>query len=195
MTAASVAAEMHGWLGISLESWLTIAAILLSPFLAIFAQKQIDRLREKRNLQIRIFRELMVTRNSTLSPRHVEALNAVPLEFGDEGKEKEVLDAWKEYLDHLGTDSTKDPQGWAARGFDLLVEVLHKMSGCLGYKFERLRIKKEGYVPKYFRDLESEQNRLRQQLLELTDGTGRRKLPVATFEQKFPDVKPPDAVG
>jgi hypothetical protein len=41
--------------------------------------------------------------------------------------------------------------------------------------------------------LEQEQSTLRKQLLELTDGTGRRKLPVATFGQDFPDVKLPGA--
>jgi hypothetical protein len=43
-----------------------------------------------------------------------------------------------------------------------------------------------------FADVETEQHALRKQLVELTDGSGRRKLPVATFEQAFPDVKPPE---
>ncbi len=32
------------------------------------------------------------------------------------------------------------------------------------------------------------QHSLRRQLLELLDGSGRRKIPIAAFEQKFPDL-------
>jgi hypothetical protein len=187
---APIAAETHNWLGISLEAWLTIAAIILGPILALFAQRVLDWIREKRNRKLRLFRELMVTRYMRLSPRHVEALNMVPLEFKDEGEEKKVLDAWKEYLDHLGTDSTQDTNAWAKTGFDLLVDLLFEMSKALGYDFEKLRIKKEAYSPKLFADVEAEWHTLRKQLVELTDGTGRRKLPIAAFEQTFPDVKP-----
>ena len=110
------------------------------------------------------------------------------MEFEDTGKQKRVLDHWKEYLDHLGTDSTKDPSGWSSKGFELLVDLLFEMSVCLGYDFEKLRIKREAYLPQMFADIEAQQHALRRQLLELTDGTGRRKLPVALFEQRFPDL-------
>jgi hypothetical protein len=175
-----------------LLEWLTLLAIVVGPMLALFAQRALDWMREKSNRKLRLFRELMVTRYMRLSPRHVEALNMVPLEFKDKGKEKAVLDAWKEYLDHLGTDSTVDTNAWAKTGFDLLVDLLFEMSKALGYDFEKLRIKKEAYSPKLFADVEAEWHTLRKQLVELTDGTGRRKLPIATFEQDFPDVKPPE---
>lgn len=180
---------MHEWMGVSLESWLTIVAIVLGPILALYAQRVLDSFREKRRRQILIFRELMITRYTRLSPRYVEALNAVPIEFENRGRQKRVLDKWKECLDHLGTDSTKDPNAWSVRGFDLVVDLLYEMSQCLGYDFEKLRIKREAYLPQMFADIEAQQHALRRQLLELTDGTGKRKLPVAVFEQKFPDLK------
>lgn len=189
---ATAAVGTHRWLGVSLEGWLTIAAIILGPILALCAQRALDFLREKRHRKLRVFRELMVTRYIRLSPRHVEALNAVPMEFKNLGKEKKVLDAWKEYLDHLGTDATIDLNAWTLRGSDLLADLLFEMSDLLGYDFEKLRIKREAYVPKLFIDMEAEQHMLRKQLLELTDGTGKRKLPIAKFEQEFPDVKLPD---
>jgi hypothetical protein len=167
-----------------------MAAIVLGPILALYAQRLLDSFREKRRRQLWVFRELMITRYTRLSPRWVEALNAVPIEFEDTGKQKQVLDKWKECLDHLGTDSTKDPNAWSLKAFDLVVDLLFEMSRCLGYDFEKLRIKREAYLPKMFAEIEAQQHALRQQLLELTDGTGRRKLPVATFEQRFPDVKP-----
>ena len=133
----------------------------------------------------------MITRNANLSPRHVEALNAVPLSFTGPGKEKQVLEGWQEYLDHLGTDSKVNANAWLEKRSELMVELLHRMSRCLGYKIEKLRIKKEGYLPQLFLDVEQEQTALRRQLIDLTDGTGKKKLAVALFEQKFSDIKPP----
>ncbi|HLJ41627.1 MAG TPA: DUF6680 family protein [Candidatus Acidoferrales bacterium] len=178
-------------LGISLESWLTIAAIVAGPFLALLFQRWLDSLREARNRQLRVFRELMITRSQRLTSRHVEALNAVPLEFRSAGKDKKIFDAWKAYLEHLGTDATKEPPVWIQKGGALLVELLYEMSQRLGPKLEKSRIEKEVYLPQLFNVVENEQAALRQHFLELLDGKGTRKLPVAVFEQKFPDINLP----
>jgi hypothetical protein len=188
--------EIHKWLGITLEGWLTIAAVVIGPILALGAQRVLDNLRERHERQVRLFRELMVTRSSRLSARHVEALNGVPLEFEDSGKEMRVITAWKTYLDHLGTDATKDGATWNRVGGELLVELLYEISRRVGYTFEKPRIIGEVYLPQLFNTLEVEQTALRQRLLELTDGKGTRKLPVAIFETRFPDLvdesKPPE---
>src|SRR5713226_6708302 len=93
------------WWGLPPEIWLSIAtivAVILGPVVAIQVEKRLEARREKKNRKLQIFRELMVTRMSRLSPRHVEALNGVQMEFSDEGVEKKVLDAWKLYMTHLG---------------------------------------------------------------------------------------------
>ncbi len=185
---ASSANEVHKWLGISLEGWLTIIAVVAGPILALGAQRLLDDLREKHARQLRLFRELMITRSARLSARHVEALNAIPLEFENSGKEKRVFTAWKAYLDHLGTDATKDGPEWNRVGSLLLVDLLHEMSQRVGYEFDKSRIEKEVYLPQLFNTLDVEQSTLRQRLLELTDGSGTRKLPIAIFETRFPDL-------
>jgi hypothetical protein len=185
---APAVAEVHKWLDISLESWLTIAAVVVGPILALYAQRLLDDFRERRDRQTRAFRELMITRSTRLSPRHVEALNGVPLEFKNIGKEKQVIEAWKAYLTHLNTDANKNPEVWNRTGSVLLIELLYEMSRRLGYKFGKLDIENEVYLPRFFNDLEVQQNNLRMQLLELLDGKGTRKLPVAVFEKKFPDL-------
>jgi hypothetical protein len=58
-----------------------VFATLLGPVLAVQAQKWIERAREKTQRKIAIFRTLMATRATFLSPAHVEALNAIPIEF------------------------------------------------------------------------------------------------------------------
>ncbi len=181
---------MAKWLGISLESWLTIAAIVVGPILALYFQRLLDSIREKHNRQLRVFRELMITRSQRLSQRHVEALNAVLLEFKNKGKDKNILAAWKVYLDHLGTDSTKDARAWTRRAAELFLEIIYEMSKRVGFKIEKLRIENEIYLPQLFNIIETEQTALRKELLEVLNGTGSRKIPVAVFEQRFPDIKP-----
>lgn len=180
--------EGRVWLGISLESWLTIAAIILGPILALFAQRVLDDLRETHERQVRLFRELMITRSTRLSPRHVEALNAVPLEFKNGKGNKRVLKAWKTYLEHLGSDSTKDADGWNRKSTELLVELLYDISERVRLPIEKLSIENEVYLPRLFNIVETEQTALRRNLLEVLNGTGGRKIPVAVFEQRFPDL-------
>jgi hypothetical protein len=74
-----------------------VFATLLGPVLAVQAQKWIERARERKQRKIGIFRTLMATRAAFLSPAHVEALNAVPIEFYGNRK---IVNSWKEYLDY-----------------------------------------------------------------------------------------------
>jgi hypothetical protein len=190
---APTIAEAHEWLGISLESWLTISAVVLGPILALYAQRLLDNLREEHNRQVRVFRELMITRAQRLSPRHVEALNAVPLEFKQTRKNKRILEAWKAYLEHLGTDSKNDLPAWMRVGTEKLVELLYEMSQRLGPKLQKLSIETEVYLPLMFNTVEAQEQAVRQQILEVLDGRGTRKIPVAVFERRFPDIVLPQA--
>src|SRR5438067_9365814 len=92
------------WHGLPADIWLslaTIIAIILGPILAIQVEKYLEDRRESRRRKITLFRELMVTRGSRLSARHVEALNGIQMEFHNEGEDKKVVDAWKLYITHL----------------------------------------------------------------------------------------------
>lgn len=178
----------RNWVGISLESWLTIAAVVLGPILALYAQRLLDNRRAKHDRQLRVFRELMITRTQRLSPRHVEALNAVPLEFENRGKGRKVIQKWKVYLEHLGTDSSKDANAWMTTGTNLLVDMLYEMAGAVGFNTDKIQIGNEIYLPQLFNTIEAEQTTLRKQLLEVLNGTGTRKIPIAVFETRFPDL-------
>ncbi len=79
-----------------------VFATFAGPIAAVQAQKWVERRREQNNRRITIFRTLMATRAASLSPAHVEALNAIPIEFyGSRRAFKQVVDAWKSYLDYL----------------------------------------------------------------------------------------------
>ena len=68
---------------ITISDWLMITVVLLAPFIAVFAQRKIDLIREKRNHRLWVFRTLMATRGNKISLEHVQALNSIELIFGD----------------------------------------------------------------------------------------------------------------
>src|SRR6185295_14020788 len=91
-----------------LVDFLTIAAILLGPIIAIRITTYLERRRESYNRKERAFRTLMATRATRLSGDHVQALNMIDIEFYEKkkwkknSKNKAVVEAWMEYLDLLG---------------------------------------------------------------------------------------------
>jgi hypothetical protein len=105
------------------------------------------------------------------------ALNRIDLEF-DKKKplEKEVIEAWKAYLDLLG-EKNLPPEQWAVKRVDLLVEVLHKMAKVLNYDFDKTHSKNSSYSPMAHGTLEEEQKLLRAGLIEVL--ARKRTIPVS----------------
>jgi hypothetical protein len=157
-----------------------VFATILGPILAVQAQKYLERNREVKQRRAWIFRTLMATRATSLSPTHVEALNAVPIEFcGSESGLKIIIDRWKLYLDHLG----KDPmaQDWLNRRSDLMVDLLHGMATYLGYEFNKVEISNEVYSPKGHAAIETDQEIIRRGLAKLLSGELALPMDVKTF--------------
>ena len=141
----------------SLSNWLTILAILLAPFFAVYVQKHLERQREARQRKINLFQTLMATRAARVSGSHVQALNMIDIEFYGRkilsfkfpsNSEKEVLGTWKIYHDQLHTKyEGKDLQIWIDKGDELFTDLLHKMAQSLGYDFDRVHLKRGMYSP------------------------------------------------
>ncbi len=154
----------------TIADWLMILAVLLSPVVAVQLTRYLDIRREKRERKLQIFKTLMATRAYNISWSHVEALNRIDLEFDKEvPEEKEVIDAWKEYLDLLGATGMPQDQ-WSTRRIDLLVELLHKMARVLDYDFDKTHIKNSSYSPRAHGEAEDAERALRQGLIELLQG-------------------------
>ena len=149
----------------------TIAAIIIGPIAALWLQRISERRRERRNRKLVIFKELMATRATRVSPRHVDALNAIEVEFSDgSAGDKCVLEAWRLYLDHLGDDNTGDNERWTDKGNDLLTDLLYEMSQALQYDFSKITLKKNVYSPRAHGDLELDQYLLRKYVVEMMAG-------------------------
>lgn len=160
----------------SISDVLLIITTGLGPLIAVQVTRYLDDKKERNGRKLQIFKTLMSTRAYTISLAHAEALNRIDLEFTSKNKnEKNVLNVWQEYLDHLGSKST-DGQAWSNRQLELLVELLYAMGKSLGYDFNKTQIKNGTYSPTAHGRVELEQEKIRQLILEILEG--KRDLPI-----------------
>lgn len=144
---------------LTVSDWMIVTATLLGPILAVQAQKWIERSRENRARRLQVFHTLMATRGARLSADHVRGLNMIDLSFyGYVGfgkkwtskRDQNVLDAWKEYHDHLSDVANMNSlttEALFAQRDELFVNLLFAMGRSLGYQFDRVQLKKSWYSP------------------------------------------------
>lgn len=168
-----------------------IFATLIGPILAVQAQKTIERARERKNRKAWVFYTLMATRAARVSQEHVQALNMIDLAFygqrlfGHHRRTKAetlVLDAWHEYLDHLDTKYEDSQfQSWLANGQELFVNVLSALANDIGFRFDRVQLKRGAYSPVAHGELEREQQQLRKHAIDVLSGMSPVKVEVTGF--------------
>lgn len=165
----------------TISDWLVIIAIIIAPVLAVQIQKYMERRKEKSLRKMQIFKTLMATRATPLSPLHVEALNMVDIEFY---KDKKIINAWKLLMDNFLNypQDLKDPDygsklsASAEKSKELLTDLLYEMSKTLDYDFDKVHLKRGAYIPKGHADIELEQNIIRRGFVEIF--VGKRSIPI-----------------
>lgn len=65
---------------------------------------------------------------------------------------------------------------WLDKCNDLLPDLLYEMGSSLGFEFDKVHIKKAGYIPKGYADAENELNYIRRATIEVLDG--KRAIPL-----------------
>ena len=160
------------------EGVLIVVTLFTGPVAAVQTEKWLQRRRDKRKGKEHIFRTLMATRASRVSPEHVQALNMIDLEFyGGGGKNKKVREAWKAYLDHLNVQYDKDHAAASEMKRDeLFVDLLYQMALCLDFDFDKTHIKNSTYSPVAHGNLELDQHLIRLGLVNIL--TGKAAFPV-----------------
>ncbi|WLH72530.1 hypothetical protein PSH70_21525 [Pseudomonas fluorescens] len=167
----------------------TIVATLLGPILAVQAQKYLERATASKNQKSWIFSTLMATRAARLSPDHVRALNMIDLAFngGSSNRRKptetDVLDTWRDYLEHLSLNvNEENSQRWAEKQQELMVLMLSAMAADLNLRYDRVLLRNGAYIPKGHTDLEIEQQNLRHFAIDVLSG----KQPISMNVTGFP---------
>jgi hypothetical protein len=157
-------------IGIKLEGWLTIAAIILGPILAFVVQNWRDMRREARDRKLKIFRQLLLTLKVTMAPTHVDALNSIPLEFDSD---KKIMEAWRLYTAHLGNSAMlkNNNRGWGEKRFQLLIDLVYTIAKSLGYDhLDKAMLENSIYVPQGYNDREEEFRQIRESLQQVLKG-------------------------
>lgn len=166
-----------------------VLAVFLGPIFAVRVSRHLDIEKGKAERKLSIFKTLMATRSYLSNWNHVEALNRIDLEFDKKKpKEKDVIDAWKAYLDILNAGEMA-PDLWAQRRADLIVDLLHKMALVLSYDFDRTHIKNSAYSPRLHAVIEQQQSDIREKVLDLLDG--RASLAIRIENLPSPPPPPP----
>jgi len=170
---------------------ISIFAILVAIYFGPVAAVQIDRWlssrKENRNRKLDIFKTLMATRGSILSYKHVEALNRIDLEFSDHKKYAKIIDAWKEYFDNLGQGPTREEIAiWNSKNNDLLADLLLEMGSLLGYKFDKLLIKRNIYSPVGHADDSLDNQFIRKGIVDILNGN--KSLPFELIQNAESDI-------
>jgi hypothetical protein len=158
-----------------------VIATIAGPVLAVQAQKWLERGRSIDERRLAIFRTLMATRATRLSAAHVEALNAVPVEFyGRKKGLKGITDDWHEYLRIL-SDTSMTPEIALGRRQELFLNMLHKMASYLNYTFSRSELEKDIYYPTGHANIDIEQEIIRKGFVQLFKGETALPMSVTAF--------------
>lgn len=109
-----------------------LAAAIISPIATYYFTNKLSEKRQKEELKLRIFAELMATRHDPLSEESVKYLNLIDIVFAGE---KHVRDAWAVYYDHLSDSRLNDNSGNALRDtskkqlLKAMAQSIHKLQG------------------------------------------------------------------
>ncbi len=163
----------------NVDTWAVVFATVMGPILAVQIQRIVSQRGEARQRKLWLFRSLMNTRVGTLTVEHVNALNAVPLEFH---RDKAIMQSWRTYLDHLNHQNAA-LETWGVRRVELYTDLLEKMAKTLNYGFDPLQLKNEIYAPRGHFEIENDQEVIRRGVAALMKGETALPLDVRSIAQ------------
>lgn len=109
--------------------WVNVAAIVLSPLIAVLVSVFLQHRREQRNQKLWIFNTLVSTRHQPIVDENVRALNMIDVAYHDEAK---VRTLWREYYAMLSNQGLNNQVGWQQRQTKNL-EMITEMAKAVGY--------------------------------------------------------------
>jgi hypothetical protein len=154
--------------GLTVSEWITVAAIIVGPIVAVLTQLWIQARNSKRATKLLVFNTLMSYRTVLLNPHFVQAFNLVDVVFYNNEEVREKRKAFMDVvLAFAGGNMT--PQA-VEQLRDIVAEMLSKMGAELGYDFDHLQIKGTGYYPAAFEKLDTLAFTLREKGLAVLEG-------------------------
>jgi hypothetical protein len=159
----------------SWSDWITVGAIVLGPILALFAQRLLDWMREKRSVRLNLYLTVMSYRAIWIHLDSLKALNSIDAVF-DRKKDQPIREAWGAVIAHASTprpDWNTDQEAarrWDSRLLDLRSDLYQLLGKAVGYDHSVDYIKTHMYYPDYHSNNELDWLFIRSQLTKvLTD--------------------------
>lgn len=156
---------------------VTVIAILLAPIIALRVQTKLEIVKEIRQRKLSIFKTLIATYATRLSPDHIQALNMINIEFYGI---QSVLNSWRLYNQHLTTpipeandtnlsitEREEAAKKWLDNGNELFINMLVAISNEAGFPFDKPTLFKGVYYPRAQQKIEEENTMLREGLLKI----------------------------
>ncbi len=173
------------------EFWITTLAIIVGPLAAVLVTVSLERRRRNYERRHNVFRSLMKTRRTALSPEHVEALNLIEIEYhGNTNVQASYKKLFEYFVDGISKRDDEDQQSFdkrtAERHSDLLSALLLEMSKDLGYKKDQFEILRGGYSPILHGQIEEDQGKIRKLFAGLHDGN--MAIPIAVTDFRHPEA-------
>ncbi len=156
--------------------WITVAAIVFGPVFALFAQRTLDRIREKKKRRADLYLTVMGLRATWLHPESVRALNSIDTVFDGSG-DKPVRDAWASVIQHVKTPQSSDDAAdhpWVDRLEYLRADLYQRLGAAVGYDHTIDYIRTHAYLPQSHVDVELELAQIRRQFAKAITDDGIR---------------------
>jgi hypothetical protein len=154
--------------GLTVSEWITVAAIVLGPILAVATQLWFQARKTKRDSKLWVFNTLMGLRASIVSPNFVQAFNLVDSVFY---RNSEVRDKRREFFAVISDVKGREMNAQEIEKCnDLIAEMLAKMGKELGFDFDHTQIKNTGWYPIGFQRTEEASIALREKALAVLEG-------------------------
>ena len=153
---------------------LTLIAIIGGPIVGVRVARQLEDRKQYQQQRIGILASLLRTSQGTarLSSEHVGALNLIQLMFYGE---KDVIDTYKKYIEHLRIPSPPVEQVQECERFfrdrdGHFLELLATLASALRYQFDKKDLENLAYSPQSWADNMMAQNDISKLLIRLLQG-------------------------
>lgn len=169
---------------------ILVLATFAGGLFAVGLQRWLEKRNEKGKRQAEVFEALMTTRATRLAPRHVEALNSIPIVFYGKGRSlQQIREDWNDYLKLLGDNDFRgrSPEAWAGAQIPKLVAILHAISQHLGFSFTKQEIENGIYAPEGHFAIEAAQRSVLWGMARILEGQGSFPIWVANLHPPASD--------
>jgi hypothetical protein len=148
LTAAVIAPSRTLYWGLQIYEWLTLAAILIGPIVAVIITLATEARRRTREQQTQTLRMLLSTRHLPSDPAYSTAINMIPIDFN---RESGVMTAWNNYITTIKIRPA--PEGVDAHQQDIITKqtkLIFQMTKSLEYKLDETDIQSTAYAAEGF---------------------------------------------